>query len=504
LPTEEQICASIPPDTSVLEFFELGSSVIQFLIDRDGLKGFSMSPLEEPLEAIFRRFRDEIDLGETTRLVIVPHRSLHLVPFSALWFEPAGDNAPPKMYLKNQFYLTVSPSASWLQHVVRPAAKRGEHGPALVLGNPTGDLDGAEVEARRVAAKLGVVPRLRAQATRAAILDCGTPSILHVASHGTHNATDPLLSGLHLADGFVTVEDMLTSGPAPELLVLSGCVTGVSGRRPGDELVGLAQAALRHGTRSVVATLWETFDESSTRFFEHFYDALMSGNSVSASIAWARDTLSTGPGGYDQPVDWAAFVLIGDPETCPFEALDTPMKEFERETKLQAQGDTEGAKSAFQSAIDGDSTREAAWAALALGALFNSEGDVGRAHSAWRSAADSGQFAVGPLAMIALARLLEKQQDLDGARAEYERAIESNHPQAAPKAAFELGLLLTEQGDLAGARARYQDAVDSGDSEVAPQAANALRVAADRAPGSATGTAGARLGVEPLSPFGLE
>ena len=76
----------------------------------------------------------------------------------------------------------------------------------------------------------------------------------------------------------VTVEDLLSSGPAPGLLVLSGCVTGMSERKPGEELIGLAQAALRNGTRSVVATLWETFDESSTIFFEHFYEALTEGH----------------------------------------------------------------------------------------------------------------------------------------------------------------------------------------------------------------------------------
>ena len=74
-------------------------------------------------------------------------------------------------------------------------------------------------------------------------------------------------------------------GPHPGLFVLSGCVTGMSKRRPGDELIGLAQAALRSGTRSVVATLWETFDESSTLFFEHFYDAHTRGVTVSQAIA---------------------------------------------------------------------------------------------------------------------------------------------------------------------------------------------------------------------------
>ena len=108
------------------------------------------------------------------------------------------------------------------------------------------------------------------------------------------------------------------------LLVLSGCVTGISGRRPGDELIGLAQAALRNGTRSLVATLWATFDESSAVFFEHFYDALTEGESVSTAIAAGRYALSTDPRGYDHPVDWAPFLLIGDPNQRIVDPDHTP------------------------------------------------------------------------------------------------------------------------------------------------------------------------------------
>ena len=178
-----------------------------------------------------------------------------------------------------------------------------------------------------MAAKLGVTARLGAEATRRCLLDAADPVVLHVAGHGAYNPQDPLLSRLELADGAVTVEDLLTSGPAPSLLVLSGCVTGISGRRPGDELIGLAQAALRNGTRSLVATLWETFDESSAVFFEHFYDALTEGESVSTAIAAGRYALSTDPRGYDHPVDWAPFLLIGDPNQRIVDPDHTPQPE---------------------------------------------------------------------------------------------------------------------------------------------------------------------------------
>ena len=327
LPTEDDIRTAIPPETCVLEYFQFGDSVFAFLLDQEGLKDSGVVTPPEPVEAIVSRFNDEIEdgnpelaagsllfhallgpfmpkLAETEDLIIVPHRSLHYVPFSALWYEQGSDDEPSRRYLRRRFNLTTVPSASYLPYLARTSAPEREYGPPVVLGNPTGDLDGAGLEARRVAAKLDVTARLGASATRAALLGAGAPAVLHVASHGQYSEEDPLLSGLALADGVVTVEDLLGSGPAPRLLVLSGCVTGRSKRRPGDELIGLAQAALRSGTRSVVATLWETSDKSSTLFFEHFYESLTEGGAtVSQAITWARDALATGPGGYDQPVE---------------------------------------------------------------------------------------------------------------------------------------------------------------------------------------------------------
>ena len=46
-------------------------------------------------------------------------------------------------------------------------------------------------------------------------------------------------------DGRVTVDDLMENADPVELLVLSGCVTGVASRRPGDELAGLGRAGHR-------------------------------------------------------------------------------------------------------------------------------------------------------------------------------------------------------------------------------------------------------------------
>ena len=496
LPTEDDIWAAIPADTCVLEYFQVaqGGMLVLFLLDRDGLKDCQLVSLSEPVESIVRQFLNEIECGDpqlaagkrlfevlldpvmpmldrTAKLIVVPHGWLHYVPFSALWYEPAGDDAPPRQFLKNRFYLTTIPSASYLPYLARAAWSDRAYEPPVVLGNPTGDLAGAETEARCVAAKLNVTAQLRTKATRHALLGAAAPAVLHVACHGAYNPEDPLLSGLALADGAVTVEDMLSAGPAPGLLVLSGCVTGKSERKPGDELIGLAQAALRRGTRSVVATLWETFDDSSTLFFERFYTALKQGQSVSEAMAGAREAVATDDGGYDQPVDWAAFLLIGDPDQRLVAPDNAMIPAWERGLDLWSDGDAEGAKTVFQQVASGDDQEAAALAAFSLGSLLQDQADLQGAVRAYQQAADSHDPEAAPRALYTLGQLLEDQHDIEGARFAYQRAIDSGHPTAAPLAALGLGNLLSDDEDIPGARAAYQIAIDSNHPDARPLAA---------------------------------
>lgn len=334
-PPVAEICAAIPAGVRVLSYYQLGDAVLMFLLSRDGLLDAGLTTFPGPVAERVERFRTDIEDGDPDLdighefyaalfrpqmanltgmpdLIVIPHGALHHVPFGALWFEiPTGDGAI-RQYLRKRFHLAGLPSASCLP-LLLATPEPDEWEPPVVLGDPTGDLPGAAREAARVAALLDVTPCTGADASRAALLAAGDPLVLHVACHGRYDRDDPLLSGLVLADGVVTVEDLLRQGPAPRLLVLSGCVTGLSRRHAGDELVGLVQAALRNGTRAVVATLWETSDDASAEFFEHFYAALAGGASVSLAMMLAWDgTAET----YPDVVDWGPFLLLGDPTTA--------------------------------------------------------------------------------------------------------------------------------------------------------------------------------------------
>jgi CHAT domain-containing protein len=216
------------------------------------------------------------------------------------------------VYLCQHYSHSVLPSASYLPiclDLPRPAL---EPGSALVLGNPTGDLPGAEREAALVAERFGVRPLLREAATRDSLLQAGDAlGLLHVAAHGVYEELDPLLSGIELADGRATADDLVNGQLRCGLLVLSGCLTAMGQRGPGDELIGLSRAASFAGVPSVLTTLWPTYDQSSVAFFDRFYGALLAGHDKSEATRRAQLGLLASDA-HRRPVHWAPFIVAGD------------------------------------------------------------------------------------------------------------------------------------------------------------------------------------------------
>jgi tetratricopeptide (TPR) repeat protein len=136
---------------------------------------------------------------------------------------------------------------------------------------------------------------------------------------------------------------------------------------------------------------------------------------------------------------------------------------------LRDQDDLDGARGAYQQAIDRGDVR----GMLSLARLLR--GDVGDAEGArawFQRAIDSGDADLAAEATVDLGHLLVIfQRDADGAQAAFQRAIDSGHPEWAPAAMNGLAGLRMRQRDSAGARAACQRAADSGNRD---QAARAL------------------------------
>jgi CHAT domain-containing protein len=85
-------------------------------------------------------------------------------------------------------------------------------------------------------------------------------SIIHLACHGTQDPKNPLESGFHLADGTLSVAQIMRLHlPNGFLAFLSACETAKGDSGQPDQAIHLTAAMLFAGFASVVGTMWYTF-----------------------------------------------------------------------------------------------------------------------------------------------------------------------------------------------------------------------------------------------------
>lgn len=195
----------------------------------------------------------------------------------------------------------------------------------LVVGNPTGDLDGAEREARAVARLLkkraGAEVRTLIGPTRyedvSRELDAHSFDVLHYAGHATFVEGRPDASGLRLADHLLTPEDLATRRYLPRLVVVNACHSAATGS-PYDgnqETRTLVAGLLGAGVRAFLGAMWQVDDRAAGTFAAAFYDAIAPHEGppkpVGEAVRHARQAVVDEHG--ESEHSWAAYALYGSP-----------------------------------------------------------------------------------------------------------------------------------------------------------------------------------------------
>jgi CHAT domain-containing protein len=135
--------------------------------------------------------------------------------------------------------------------------------------------------------------------TRDAVLRAlGVHDICHFACHGAANNADPLESYLQLADGRITVRDLLNQRLRGRLAVLAACESSVPYAQLPDEMVGLPATLLEAGVPGVVGTLWPVEELPTTLLMARFYELLLDRRiEPAAALHQAQSWLRTGTAG---------------------------------------------------------------------------------------------------------------------------------------------------------------------------------------------------------------
>jgi CHAT domain-containing protein/tetratricopeptide (TPR) repeat protein len=254
-------------------------------------------------------------------LIVVPHGELHYLPFQAL-IDDGGT------FLVERFSVSYAPSATvWAELGARPSAVRG--GGILAMAPRVAELPATRREMARIQDAYGdqAAILLGAEATEEALAStAGTYDVLHLATYGVLNRTNPLFSYVELgaglnSDGRLEAHEIFGLRLDADLVVLSACETGVgSGSRadvpPGDDWVGLVRSFLSAGAAEVVATLWRVEDRATADLMGSFYQLLASGEQARSALAAAQRQMLQDPA-TASPFYWAGFVLVGQSGGSP-------------------------------------------------------------------------------------------------------------------------------------------------------------------------------------------
>jgi tetratricopeptide (TPR) repeat protein len=146
---------------------------------------------------------------------------------------------------------------------------------------------------------------------------------VHFATHGFLNTTHPELSGIALSmidedgnaqDGFLRAHEVFNLKLPAELVVLSGCRTGLGKEIRGEGLIGLTRGFMYAGAARVLVSLWDVNDEATAELMSRFYKAMLGKEQMTPAAALrAAQASMAKESRWRAPYYWAAFVLQGEP-----------------------------------------------------------------------------------------------------------------------------------------------------------------------------------------------
>ncbi|MEO1560853.1 MAG: CHAT domain-containing tetratricopeptide repeat protein [Cyanobacteria bacterium J06632_19] len=263
------------------------------------------------------------------KVIFVPQTELFLIPFPAL---KDADNK----YLIQKHTILTAPSIQSLEFTrkQKQLTVKDNFKSAVVVGNPImptiknqdiklSSLPYAEKEANDIAEKLLGSQKLALIASKATekevIKRIPDASLIHLATHGLLHETRLIAPGppgaIALAsspehDGFLTAGEIINMKLKAQLAVLSACDTG-RGDITGDGVVGLSRSFIAAGVPSVIVSLWQVNDKSTSELMTEFYQQLLADKKRDKAKALRKAMLETMKK-YPEPRFWAAFSLIGE------------------------------------------------------------------------------------------------------------------------------------------------------------------------------------------------
>jgi CHAT domain-containing protein len=327
--------------------FQLQMEVAEKADSRDLMQLIDDIFYQEPevvLQALYDRILQPLAaaLTDASRLIICPHWVLHVVPFQAMGRAiTKGEliistqtitycpNATIWARLRDAKSLSSvnSKSKSLVFGVEKTSGSKWWQGVQTFLGHLRDDahLSDFVAEAKDVANSLQVSPVLNQSATKARLLqEFPSAKIVHLSCHSAGNRNNVSVNGLLLADGILTIAEILTNEQInqskPTLISLSACRSGIDRVDPGDQLHGIGYAFMARCGSCLLTSMWPIDAEATRLLMSRLYDFYPTCGDWAEALRQAQlatrqsvsnEIVGDAPLSFDDPYFWSGFYVIG-------------------------------------------------------------------------------------------------------------------------------------------------------------------------------------------------
>ena len=158
------------------------------------------------------------------------------------------------------------------------------------------------------------------QATETAFkrANLGSFQFIHLAVHGFADRSNPDRAALVMLsdanngeDGFLYPPEIAQLGLSADLVVLSACETAVGPLQGQEGIANLSRAFLFAGGKSVLSTLWQADDASSSLLMKRFYAHVANRRRPDEALTAAKRDVLRKYGVRAVPYHWAGFIIEG-------------------------------------------------------------------------------------------------------------------------------------------------------------------------------------------------
>jgi CHAT domain-containing protein len=272
--------------------------------------------------AVFSKIVEPLHISNST-VLIVPDAELHNVPFETLTTDTVGDFNTAN-YLVREYTFKYAQSLTTYDLALHADARKIENILAYSYGmtnNSMVSLPGTEAEVKsiqKVFNEKSVTYRKDRTVTKSRLVNDlqGSYDLIHIGLHSSSSTTSRLANKIYCSGD--NTDELYGFEITPltikaHTIVLSSCQSAFGSHIQGEGTYSLARAFRQTGVNTVVSSLWNLTDHTTSDIIGNFYTHLSKKKPPCESLAMAkRQYLSSADEITAHPYFWAAMICQGN------------------------------------------------------------------------------------------------------------------------------------------------------------------------------------------------